>query len=215
MSSLRPAPAGAAAGQRPGRAWGGRKATGWAFICPPARSTSSPTTPCCPWGPSVVNLNPMYTPDELKRIIVGHRDHDPDHVRYGPAPTSCTSARTWPSLGSWSPGSRTTSRAYPAAPPADLDCRGLAPFLPIDRRNCYPNPGAAGAILPNDPALIQFTGGTTGIPKGAVLTHGNIVAATIQLSVLGRSDHRDHPRRNGGRSWRFCLIFTSTGRLSA
>lgn len=38
-----------------------------------------------------------------------------------------------------------------------------------------------------DPALIQFTGGTTGLPKGAVLTHGNIVSATIAGSTWGES----------------------------
>jgi long-chain acyl-CoA synthetase len=38
-------------------------------------------------------------------------------------------------------------------------------------------------INPGDPALIQFTGGTTGLPKGAVLTHGNIVASTVQFSL--------------------------------
>jgi len=40
-------------------------------------------------------------------------------------------------------------------------------------------------IAPDVPALIQFTGGTTGIPKGAVLTHGNIIAATVQASMWG------------------------------
>lgn len=33
-----------------------------------------------------------------------------------------------------------------------------------------------------DPAVIQFTGGTTGIPKGAVLTHANLIAAVMQTS---------------------------------
>jgi long-chain acyl-CoA synthetase len=40
-------------------------------------------------------------------------------------------------------------------------------------------------IHPEDPALIQFTGGTTGIPKGAVLTHANVIAATFQCSLWG------------------------------
>lgn len=43
------------------------------------------------------------------------------------------------------------------------------------------------AFSPADPALIQFTGGTTGLPKGAVLTHGNIVCATFQGSIWGES----------------------------
>jgi long-chain acyl-CoA synthetase len=42
-------------------------------------------------------------------------------------------------------------------------------------------------VNPEDPALIQFTGGTTGIPKGAVLTHANVIAATLQCSLWGNS----------------------------
>ena len=38
---------------------------------------------------------------------------------------------------------------------------------------------------PQDPAMIQFTGGTTGLPKGVVLTHANIVAATMQSALWG------------------------------
>jgi len=40
-------------------------------------------------------------------------------------------------------------------------------------------------VVPQDPALIQFTGGTTGLPKGAVLTHANLVAATLQCALWG------------------------------
>ncbi len=38
---------------------------------------------------------------------------------------------------------------------------------------------------PQDPALIQFTGGTTGFPKGAVLSHANLMAATMQSALWG------------------------------
>jgi long-chain acyl-CoA synthetase len=40
-------------------------------------------------------------------------------------------------------------------------------------------------IFPQDPAMIQFTGGTTGFPKGALLTHGNLVAASFQAGLWG------------------------------
>ncbi len=35
----------------------------------------------------------------------------------------------------------------------------------------------------NDIALYQYTGGTTGLPKGAMLTHSNIVANTEQVAI--------------------------------
>ncbi len=36
------------------------------------------------------------------------------------------------------------------------------------------------ALRPETLALLQYTGGTTGTPKGAMLTHGNLIANTIQ-----------------------------------
>lgn len=42
-------------------------------------------------------------------------------------------------------------------------------------------------FTPDEPAQIQFTGGTTGVPKGAILTHGNIVAATFICLQWGNS----------------------------
>ncbi|HEX4942737.1 MAG TPA: AMP-binding protein, partial [Usitatibacteraceae bacterium] len=40
-------------------------------------------------------------------------------------------------------------------------------------------PFAAPAIRPGDTALLQYTGGTTGVSKGAMLTHANVVAAVL------------------------------------
>jgi len=53
-------------------------------------------------------------------------------------------------------------------------------------------------VNPEDPALIQFTGGTTGTPKGAVLTHGNVLTATFQCALWGNPTIilTPHERRN-------------------
>ncbi len=42
------------------------------------------------------------------------------------------------------------------------------------------------AIGVEDIALLQYTGGTTGLPKGAMLTHGNLTAAVSIYDVWGR-----------------------------
>ena len=36
-------------------------------------------------------------------------------------------------------------------------------------------------VSPDDTALFQYSGGTTGIPKGAVAMHRNVVANTLQI----------------------------------
>lgn len=50
------------------------------------------------------------------------------------------------------------------------------------------------AVQPDDVAMFQYTGGTTGQPKAAVLTHRNLVANTTQsiswISYLGMADER-------------------------
>ncbi|MBI3954158.1 MAG: long-chain fatty acid--CoA ligase [Chloroflexi bacterium] len=45
----------------------------------------------------------------------------------------------------------------------------------------HPAKAPAVSVGPDDVALLQYTGGTTGLPKAAVLTHRNIVAEVAQL----------------------------------
>jgi long-chain acyl-CoA synthetase len=41
------------------------------------------------------------------------------------------------------------------------------------------------AISPDDVALLQYTGGTTGLPKGAMLSHGNLTSAVSIYDIWG------------------------------
>ena len=46
-------------------------------------------------------------------------------------------------------------------------------------------PASWPAISADDIALLQYTGGTTGLPKGAMLTHGNLTSAVSIYDVWG------------------------------
>jgi long-chain acyl-CoA synthetase len=55
-------------------------------------------------------------------------------------------------------------------------------FLPRLLDKHPPSPPRV-AIRPDDVALLQYTGGTTGTPKGAMLSHANLVVNTLQLAA--------------------------------
>jgi long-chain acyl-CoA synthetase len=135
-------------------------------------------------GAVVVNMNPMYTFDELKNIVTD---------------TGVTTLLTFDMvLPNVRPlikvakdlkvvVTRVTDyiKGFPISTASDLDMEeGWYHFSSLlDGTTQTKVPKVQ--VTADDPALIQFTGGTTGIPKGAVLTHGNVVAATVQVSLWG------------------------------
>jgi long-chain acyl-CoA synthetase len=150
-------------------------------------------------GMTVVNVNPLYTPRELEHqlkdsgaraiVIVENFCHTLQQVlERTPVETVITTQ-----LGDLHPFPKSllvnavvkrVKRLVPkwnipgSVPLRAALARGKAqPYMPID-------------LFHNDIAFLQYTGGTTGLSKGATLTHGNIVANMLQarawLSTLLR-----------------------------
>jgi long-chain acyl-CoA synthetase len=77
-----------------------------------------------------------------------------------------------------------------ADPPQVADTLTLADLLATESAEDLPRV----AIDPTDLAVLQYTGGTTGTPKGAMLTHANIFANVVQSE---RWHYRQYHRGEG------------------
>jgi len=146
-------------------------------------------------GLTVVNVNPLYTPRELKEqlvdagatviVIMENFAHKLESALAETQIRHVVVAR----LGDFMPALKRTVFNF-----ANTYIRRAVPAwrfktFTMLQAACGRQPSArfADAQPPaSSPALLQYTGGTTGVPKGAILTHRNLVANTLQCrAVIG------------------------------
>ncbi|MCK5167813.1 MAG: AMP-binding protein, partial [Rhodospirillaceae bacterium] len=146
-------------------------------------------------GATVVNFNPLYTTEELN-----HQANDSDicmmitldvkllydKVEQAMAASNvktivvCSLAEALPTVKSFL--YRVFKRSEISHPPSDE--RHVSFERLIDNEG---NPSPVNIDAMKDIAVIQYTGGTTGIPKGAMLTHSNISTNALQVQLwLGK-----------------------------
>ena len=128
-------------------------------------------------GAIVVNINPIYTARELLNVATDSGIRiliTLDKLAPLALDVRSKSAFTHVIVTSLSEYS-----AEQAGPPRVPDTLSLTDLTNTE----YPDDLPLVQINPDDLAVLQYTGGTTGTPKGAMLTHGNIFANVVQTET--------------------------------
>jgi len=151
-------------------------------------------------GLTVVNTNPMYTARELR-----HQLHDSGAVAIivldNFASTLAEVLHDTPIAHVITTGLGDLL-GFPKSVVVNLTLRYIKKLVPaysIPQAVRFNAALAAGARRPlgkvpidkDDIAFLQYTGGTTGVAKGAMLTHGNMVANMMQVSAWAGSRFRE------------------------
>jgi long-chain acyl-CoA synthetase len=143
-------------------------------------------------GMVVVNVNPLYTPRELKHqlndsgakaiIVVSNFAHTLEKV----VEQTCVESVILTGLGDLLSAPKRTLVNFVVkyikkmVPKYDLPhAISMRKALSKGRRMQYVKP----KLVADDLAFLQYTGGTTGVSKGAMLTHGNVVSNLLQADA--------------------------------
>ena len=147
-------------------------------------------------GAVVVPTNPLYTPDELAR-----------QVNDSGAKTLVCLSRFWPtvetarskmmatniivtSIKDYFPLltkalftiAREKKDGHRANLPVDPEVRRWTDFMAAG-----PSRPSPVSVASSDLAVLQYTGGTTGVPKGAMLSHGNLVSNALMVKSWSKA----------------------------
>ncbi|HVI59359.1 MAG TPA: long-chain fatty acid--CoA ligase [Luteimonas sp.] len=143
-------------------------------------------------GLTVVNVNPMYTPRELRHqladsgasviLVLDNFGHTVAQALEGTAVRQVITTGLGDLLGFPKGAIVNFVLKYVKKMVPDYDIPGTVRFtdaLTLGQRHELPEV----AITHDDIAFLQYTGGTTGVAKGAMLTHRNLVANMQQASA--------------------------------
>jgi len=125
-------------------------------------------------GAVVVNINPIYTAREV--LTVANDAGFKVLLTLDTLAPLALAARGHSAVETVIVTSLAEYTAAAAAPPRVDETLALTDLIAAETGRNLPRV----IIAPEDVAVLQYTGGTTGTPKGAMLTHGNIFANVIQ-----------------------------------
>jgi long-chain acyl-CoA synthetase len=135
-------------------------------------------------GAVVVNVNPLYTPREV--AVVAKDSGMRALLTLDLLAPVTLAVRGQTNIEHVVVTSLAEYSAAAAPCPAVEGTRRLAELLASVEEPDLPSVD----IEPDDVAVLQYTGGTTGVPKGAMLTHYNIFANVIQTQCWAHSELR-------------------------